>query len=81
MRALDRVQVRQFQRRLLRWYARHGRDLPWRHRRDPYRILVSEVMLQRTQVERVRDYYPRFLRQYPTIEALARSSEFQVREA
>jgi A/G-specific adenine glycosylase len=81
MRALDPVQVRQFRRRLLRWYARHGRDLPWRHTRDPYRILVSEVMLQQTQVERVLDYYPRFLRQYPTIEALARASEFQVREA
>src|SRR5512135_3743325 len=81
MRGLDRQQVRRFQRRLLRWYARDGRDLPWRHTRDPYRILVSEIMLQQTQVERVLEYYPRFLRRYPSMEALARSSEFEVREA
>ncbi len=81
MRRLDPERVRQFQRRLLRWYARHGRDLPWRHTRDPYRILVSEVMLQQTQVDRVLGYYERFLRRYPTIEALAASSEPQVREA
>jgi A/G-specific adenine glycosylase len=78
---LDAEQVRLFHRALLRWYARHARDLPWRHTRDPYRILVSEVMLQQTQVERVIDYYEPFLRRYPTIEALAESSEPQVREA
>ena len=81
MPRLDPEQVRQFQRRLVRWYGRHGRDLPWRRTRDPYRILVSEVMLQQTQVERVLGYYARFLRRYPTIEALASSSEPQVREA
>jgi A/G-specific adenine glycosylase len=81
MRRPDPQQVRRFRRRLLHWYARHGRDLPWRHTRDPYRILVSEVMLQQTQVERVLQYYPRFLRRYPSLEALAQSSEFEVREA
>jgi len=81
MGALDLEQVCQFQRRLIRWYGRHGRDLPWRRTRDPYRILVSEVMLQQTQVERVLDYYEPFLRRYPTIESLAHSSEFEVREA
>jgi len=81
MRRLDAEQVRQFQRRLIRWYARHGRDLPWRRTRDPYRILVSEVMLQQTQVDRVLGYYEPFLRRYPTFEDLARSSEFEVREA
>lgn len=81
MRRLDREQVRQFQRRLIRWYDRHGRDLPWRRTRDPYEILVSEIMLQQTQVERVLDYYEPFLRRYPSIEVLARSSEFEVREA
>lgn len=81
MPRLDPEQVREFQRRLLRWYARHGRDLPWRRTRDPYRILVSEVMLQQTQVERVLGYYEPFLRRYPTIEALASSPEPQVREA
>ena len=58
---------------LLRWYRRHRRDLPWRRTRDPYRILVSEFMLQQTQVNRVRDYYAAFLRDYPTIHALARA--------
>lgn len=81
MRGLDPEHVRQFQRRLIRWYGRHGRDLPWRHTRDAYRILVSEVMLQQTQVARVLDYYEPFLRKYPTIDALAASSEPQVREA
>jgi A/G-specific adenine glycosylase len=81
MRRLDPAQVREFQRRLTRWYDRHGRDLPWRRTRDPYRILVSEIMLQQTQVERVLDYYEPFLRRYPTIESLAQSSEFEVREA
>jgi A/G-specific adenine glycosylase len=81
MRRPDPLQVRRLQRRLVHWYARHGRDLPWRHTQDPYRILVSEVMLQQTQVERVLEHYPHFLRRYPSIEALARSSEFEVREA
>ncbi|MBP1686741.1 MAG: hypothetical protein H6Q33_2884 [Deltaproteobacteria bacterium] len=81
MRPPDPAQVRQFRRRLVRWYRRHGRDLPWRRTRDPYHILVSEVMLQQTQVERVLDYYPQFLRRYPTIESLADASPFEVREA
>src|SRR5438128_11996571 len=59
-----------FRRRLLRWFRRHGRDLPWRRTRDPYRVLVSEFMLQQTQVSRVEAYYHRFLEQYPTVEAL-----------
>jgi len=57
--------------RLLRWYARHGRDLPWRHTRDPYAILVSEVMLQQTQASRVIPKYALFLRRFPTLRALA----------
>ena len=55
---------------LLRWYKKQGRDLPWRQTRDPYRILLSEVMLQQTQVERVITYYNRFLDHYPTEEHL-----------
>jgi A/G-specific adenine glycosylase len=62
-----------FQRRLLAWYRRHGRDLPWRHTRDPYRILVSEIMLQQTQVERVVPKYHEFLARYPSLPALARA--------
>jgi A/G-specific adenine glycosylase len=73
--------MRSFQRRLLRWYRSHGRDLPWRRTRDPYRILVSEVMLQQTQVERVLDFYQPFLQRYPTAEALASARPSQVREA
>ena len=62
---------------LLAWFAAHARDLPWRHTRDPYRILVSEVMLQQTQVARVVPRYLAFLERWPTVEALsaARSAE------
>src|SRR4051794_30071437 len=63
---------------LLDWYARAGRDLPWRHTRDPYAILVSEVMLQQTQVERVVPRYLRFLARWPTATALAAASTAEV---
>jgi len=56
---------------LLDWYRQHGRDLAWRRTRDPYSILVSEVMLQQTQVERVVPRYLAWLEQWPTVEALA----------
>jgi A/G-specific adenine glycosylase len=56
---------------LLAWFAAHARDLPWRHTRDPYRILVSEVMLQQTQVARVVPRYLAFLERWPTVEALS----------
>ncbi len=59
------------QRRLLRWYARSARDLPWRHTRDPYAVLVSEVMLQQTQVARVVPAYTAFLELFPTLARLA----------
>jgi A/G-specific adenine glycosylase len=64
---------RRFQRRLLAWYARHGRDLPWRSTREPYRVLVSEIMLQQTQVDRVIPKYHEFLGRYPTLEDLAQA--------
>src|SRR5512147_1767661 len=73
--------VRRFQRRLLAWYRAEGRKLPWRRTRDPYRILVSETMLQQTQVERVKGYYRRFLRRYPTVQDLAAARPERVREA
>ena len=60
-------------RRVLSWYGRSGRDLPWRRTRDPYRVLVSEVMLQQTQVSRVLPAYRRFLRRFPTLRALSRA--------
>jgi len=56
---------------LLAWFDRHRRDLPWRRTRDPYRIWLSEVMLQQTRVETVLPYYTRFLERFPTVEALA----------
>jgi len=71
VRAPARPLVRRFQQRLLAWYARHGRDLPWRRTRVPYRVLVSEIMLQQTQVDRVIPKYRQFLRAYPTLRALA----------
>jgi A/G-specific adenine glycosylase len=60
-----------FRRRLLGWYRRHGRDLPWRNTDDPYHILVSEVMLQQTQVDRVLPKYAEWLTKYPSLDALA----------
>jgi A/G-specific adenine glycosylase len=63
---------------LLAWYGEHGRDLPWRQTRDPYAILVSEVMLQQTQVDRVVPRYERWLARWPTPFALAAASPAQV---
>ena len=60
---------------LLDWYAREGRDLPWRRTRDPYRIWLSEVILQQTRVAAVLGYYARFLAVFPTVEALAEGDE------
>jgi A/G-specific adenine glycosylase len=65
-----------FAARLIAWQRRHGRrGLPWQGTQDPYRIWLSEVMLQQTQVAAVIPYYERFLRQFPSVEALARASE------
>lgn len=70
-----------FKRLVLRWFRRSGRDLPWRSTRDPYRVLVSEFMLQQTQVSRVTQYYRSFLKRYPTVRDLANAPPSQVREA
>jgi A/G-specific adenine glycosylase len=70
-----------FKRHLLRWFRRAGRPLPWRATRDPYRVLVSEFMLQQTQASRVAEYYPRFLKRYPTVHDLAKATPGRVREA
>jgi A/G-specific adenine glycosylase len=70
-----------FRRRLLGWYGRHQRALPWRGSRDPYAVLVSEFMLQQTQVARVMGHYDRFLRRYPTLEDLAAAPADAVRES
>jgi A/G-specific adenine glycosylase len=68
-------------RALLRWYARHGRDLPWRETADPYAIFVSEVMLQQTQVTTVLPFYHAWMKRFPNFSALAAASETDVLHA
>jgi A/G-specific adenine glycosylase len=67
--------------RLLDWYGRHARALPWRGTRDPYRVWLSEIMLQQTTVSAVQDYYRAFLERWPTVEALAQAPLDDVRKA
>ena len=69
------MNIADFQRMILEWGRHNRRDMPWRDTRDPYKILVSEVMLQQTQVSRVLPKYEKFLREFPTLEALASSSQ------
>jgi len=77
----DSQRTQQFQQNLLEWYDRHKRDLPWRQDRDPYRVWVSEIMLQQTRVKAVLDHYRRFLQLFPTVEKLARARESTVLSA
>lgn len=72
-KTLTPERVRSFQKKVYDHYAMHGRDLPWRRTRNPYRILVSEIMLQQTQVERVIDKYPTFLASFPDFSMLAKA--------
>ena len=73
--------LRTFQRRLLEWFQKEKRTLPWRKTRDAYRIWISEVMLQQTRVAAVLPYYQRFLERFPTARALARAPQEHVLEA
>jgi A/G-specific adenine glycosylase len=72
---------RPIRRALLKWYDRRRRDLPWRRSRDPYRVWVSEIMLQQTQVETVKPYFRRFLRRFPSVRALAEAPADAVMKA
>lgn len=72
------AQIRSFRRALLAWYDRNRRDLPWRSDRDPYRVWVSEIMLQQTRVAAVLDPYARFLERFPTVQSLACAREASV---
>lgn len=72
---------RAFQRALIDWFSQYGRDLPWRRTRDPYAVLVSEFMLQQTQVVTVLDYYRRWLARFPDVRALADATEEEVLRA
>ncbi len=80
--AIDRLEEpARFRRKLLAWFEKAGRDLPWRHTRDPYAILVSEYMLQQTQVATVLPYYARWLARFPDFRALAAADESEVLHA
>jgi A/G-specific adenine glycosylase len=78
-KVVDAKLRRRFQESLLTWYAVNKRTLPWRNTADPYSILVSEIMLQQTQVDRVIPKYEEFLQKYPTLEALANAPVDEVR--
>jgi A/G-specific adenine glycosylase len=75
---LDAAWLRAFRRRLLTWYARNARDLPWRRSRDVYQVWVSEIMLQQTQVATVESYFRRFVAAFPSIADLAAANEQEV---
>lgn len=75
----DKIQA--FRQTLLSWYDQNKRDLPWRQDHDPYHVMVSEIMLQQTQVNTVIPYYHRFMAQFPTVQALADAPEDQVLKA
>jgi A/G-specific adenine glycosylase len=78
---IPRAEGVEFSRRLRAWYRRNARDLPWRKTRDAYRILISELMLQQTQVSRVVTYYDEFLTRFPTLADVARAKPSRVAEA
>mgnify|MGYP004465956925 CR=1 FL=1 len=75
------AKIRDFRAALLRWYDAEKRELPWRRDHDPYHVLVSELMLQQTQVNTVIPYYKNFLAQFPTVQALAAAAESDVMKA
>jgi A/G-specific adenine glycosylase len=80
-RIVDAERARRFGTSLRRWFRANGRDLPWRRTRDPYRVLVSELMLQQTQVSRVITRYAEFLDTFPTLHDVARARPKRVTEA
>jgi len=77
---LLREKTTEFQKALLRWFARHRRDLPWRHTPTPYRVWISEILLQQTRVRTALPYYERFIKRFPNLRSLARASEPEVLE-
>ena len=74
----SKINARKFQEMLLEWYDAHARNLPWRKSRDPYRVWVSEIMLQQTKVAAVIEHYHEFLRRFPTVQKLAVAREASV---
>ena len=78
MQPLSPRALRALRRALLAWYDTHRRDLPWRRDADPYRVWVSEIMLQQTRVAAVLDHYARWMHRFPTVQALAAAREQSV---
>jgi A/G-specific adenine glycosylase len=78
MNRQSRRDIHLFRRRLLRWYDEHKRDLPWRRYRDPYRVWLSEIMLQQTRVAAVVEHYRKFVEKFSTLQSLARAPESSV---
>ena len=72
------MEKKEFRQHLRAWFRRHGRDLPWRRTRDPYAILVSEMMLQQTTVAAVVPYFERWMKRFPSVEKLAAAGESEV---
>lgn len=67
--------LKQIQDPLLKWYQKNGRKLPWRVEKNPYKIWISEIMLQQTRIEAVKKYYDKFMKRFPSIEELANAHE------
>ncbi len=78
---MDGKKIRKFRAMIFRWWKTHSRDLPWRRTHDPYKILISEVMLQQTQVSRVLPKYKEFLKKFPSLSELQKSSTADVLKA
>lgn len=78
MGELSLQEIEEIQEKILSWYEKNKRDLPWRRTTDPYKILVSEVMLQQTQVDRVTPYYRRFIEAFPDVKSLAEASAGEI---
>jgi A/G-specific adenine glycosylase len=81
LKHLETIDREEFQKDLISWFSREQRDLPWRKDRDPYKVWVSEIMLQQTRVDTVIPYFNRFLEKFPTIDALALADEDEVLKA
>lgn len=78
---IDHFHIEQFQHDLIHWFVKEQRDLPWRKEKDPYKIWVSEVMLQQTRVDTVIPYFYKFIEKFPTLDALADAEEKEVLKA
>jgi A/G-specific adenine glycosylase len=78
LRCAFKMDSKKFQKTIWHYYARNKREMPWRNTKDPYRILVSEIMLQQTQVDRVRGFYKNFIRRFPDFSSLARARTSEV---